>query len=66
MESEIYITEQELAERWKTNFKTIARHRRNKDGKVPPALMLGGEGKPIIRYRLSDVEAFEKANTFGA
>ncbi len=47
------LRECDLAERWNTSTRTLQRWRKHQSG--PPYVRLGGS----IRYRLSDIEAFE-------
>ena len=49
----VYLTQIELAERWKLSTRTLERWRSLKIG--PPYVRIGGR----IRYRLDDAEAFE-------
>jgi excisionase family DNA binding protein len=53
----IFLTSVELAERWKVSRTTLWRLAQRGDS--PPALRVGGS----MRFRLSDIEAWEAANT---
>jgi hypothetical protein len=55
----LYLTQNELAERWKISSRTLERWRWRKLG--PPYCRLGGS----VRYRLADVEAYETAQLIG-
>ena len=57
MSQTIFLTEEQLAERWQCTGKTICRWR--SQGSGPKFLKINGS----IRYKLSDVEAFEEHNT---
>ena len=57
MSQTIFLTEEQLAERWQCTGKTIGRWR--SQGTGPKFLKINGS----IRYKLSDVEAFEEHNT---
>jgi hypothetical protein len=50
------LTQSDLAQRWKISPRTLERWRYLKRG--PRFIKVGGR----VRYRLSDVEAFEQAN----
>ena len=54
------LTEAELAERWRVTPRTLQMWRRAKKG--PRFLPLGDR---TIRYRLEDIEAYERANAKG-
>jgi len=52
------LTREKLSERWKTSKRTIDR-RRNL-GQLPWLDLSGGLGsRPLVRFRLEDIEAFE-------
>lgn len=52
------LTRQELAERWATSIRTI--DRRRKFGLIRWVDLSGGVGsRPMVRFRLSDVEHYE-------
>ncbi|MCB1503123.1 MAG: helix-turn-helix domain-containing protein [Bauldia sp.] len=50
---EVFLTEAELAERWRHSLRTLQRWRMN--GKGPRSIRIGRR----TVYRISDVEAFE-------
>lgn len=50
----VFLTDRELAARWKVGRSTLAGHRATKTG--CPFVTLGGS----IRYRLADVEEYER------
>jgi hypothetical protein len=53
------LTRHELAKRWKTHTRTIDRKRQA--GEIPWIDLSGGRGcRPIVRFRLDDVQQFEK------
>ena len=59
MEKEVvFLTEKELAERWKVHPGTIKSWRLQ--GKGPPATPLTEQEKPRFRYALDDVIEYEK------
>ena len=53
----IFLTDRDLRERWKCSRSTLMRWRLT--GKGPPFVKINGQ----IRYKLSDVQKFEAANT---
>lgn len=53
----IFLTDRDLRERWKCSRSTLRRWRLT--GKGPPFVKINGQ----IRYKLSDVQKFEAANT---
>lgn len=55
----VYLSERQLATLWQTSTRTLQRWRAS--GKGPPFLRLGG----AIRYRRTDIEAFETAARSG-
>ena len=56
-ESKLF-TRQQLADRWETSKRTV--DRRRQDGLLPWMDLTAGRGKrPIVRFRLDDVEAAE-------
>jgi hypothetical protein len=58
------LTKSDLAERWKTSQKTVDRMRER--GVLPWVdLNQGKLGKPTVRFRLSDIVAFESAGRVG-
>jgi hypothetical protein len=53
-----FITRLDLAKRWQTSTRTIDRKRRL--GLLPWVDLAGGAGgRPIVRFRLSDIEDYE-------
>lgn len=56
MNQEKFLTEKDLAKRWSKSVKTIQRKRWLKEG--PPYFKDGR-----VRYRLSDIEAYEERHT---
>lgn len=53
------LTRLALAERWQTSTRTI--DRRRQDGLIPWVDLSGGRGhRPIVRFRLADVEDIER------
>lgn len=53
------LTRHELAERWKTTTRTV--DRRRQDGLLPWLDLAAGTGKkPQVRFRLEDVQNFER------
>jgi hypothetical protein len=56
------LTRHDLAERWSTSIRTI--DRRRKFGLIRWIDLSGGRGgRPIVRFRLSDVEHYEEKMT---
>ena len=53
----IFLTDEQLAERWQCHRQTLIRWRTKGTG--PKFVKINNQ----IRYKLSDVEAFEEANT---
>ena len=51
--SEVFLTQKDLARRWKVSHRTLERWRRT--GQGPQFLKLGW----LVMYRASDVEAYE-------
>ena len=58
MTKEKLLTEKDLANRWGLTIVTIQRNRRSKNNL--PYIRISGR----IRYRLSDVEDYERVNTY--
>jgi hypothetical protein len=58
-ESLVFITEAELAARWRHSLRSVQRWR--EDGSGPPWILIGRR----IVYRIGDVEAFEADREFG-
>ena len=56
--SERLITRQELARRWGVSTRTI--DLRRKEGALPRAIILYGCERRTLRFRLSEIEAFEQ------
>ena len=54
-----YLTQRELADRWRISPRTLERWRA--EGYGPPWIVLGGS----IRYRLGDIETFEARHRHG-
>jgi hypothetical protein len=55
-----YLSRRELAERWKVSHKTIDRLRFA--GKLSWVNLASHSGKkPLVRFKVEDVEAFERA-----
>lgn len=53
------LTRPALAERWQTSIRTV--DRRRQIGLIPWVDLSGGKGtRPVVRFRLVDVENFEK------
>jgi hypothetical protein len=52
------LTTKELSERWKMAIGSIENWRQQKKG--PRFMKMGGARNADVRYRLEDVEAFEK------
>ena len=52
-----FLTDVQLAERWKLHRKSLIRWRGK--GQGPPFIKIGGK----VRYKMADVEHYEKANT---
>lgn len=56
------LTREVLAERWGVHTKTIDRLR--KEGRLPWMDLAAGKGaRPIVRFRLADIEDYERGNT---
>jgi hypothetical protein len=55
----VRLDEDELADRWKISVRTLQRARYTKTGILVPWIKIG---KSLVRYRLSDVIAYEEAN----
>jgi len=56
------ITRLDLAKRWQTSTRTVDRKRQL--GLLPWIDIAGGHGKrPIVRFRLEDIEMFENSMT---
>ena len=53
----IFLTDEQLAERWQCHRKTLIRWRSTGIG--PKFVKINNQ----VRYKLSDVEAFEESNT---
>lgn len=60
-EAEILLTPEQLAERWQVSTGTLENQRVKKSG--PPYIKLGGGRSAPVRYRLADVETYERGNT---
>jgi hypothetical protein len=57
--SDTMISRQKLAERWGCSCRTIDRLRVN--GLIPWVDLVAGRGnKPLVRFRLEDVQAYEQ------
>ena len=56
------LTIQELADRWKIDHRTVRARLRDESQQMPPFIVLSdkGNGRRIIRFRVSDVEKFEQ------
>ena len=55
----IHTTRNKLAERWDTSGRTVDRIKAS--GQLPWIDLSGGKGKkPIVRFRLEDIEAYEQ------
>jgi len=53
------LTRSALAERWQTSIRTV--DRRRQIGLIPWVDLSGGKGsRPIVRFRLNDIEDFER------
>jgi len=53
-----FLPRQQLANRWKVSVRTVDRLKNN--GRLPWVDLSGGVGsRPIVRFRLCDVEAYE-------
>jgi hypothetical protein len=60
--TETYLTRHNLATRWGTSVRTIDRIRQ--EGSLPWVDISAGRGaRPLVRFRLSDVESYESAMT---
>lgn len=57
------LTSKELAERWKMTDQILRKWRMENKG--PKYFKLGESGKASVRYRLEDVEAWEKQHDIG-
>lgn len=57
--NDMYLTQEELAERWKISTATLERDRSRRQG--CKYLKIGG----LIRYRLSDILAYEESCEVG-
>ena len=58
MMNKAFLTRQDLANRWQTHTRTIDRLRNA--GLIPWVDISGGKGRrPIVRFHLKDVEAYE-------
>ena len=57
MSQTIFLTDVELSERWHVNRQTLIKWRRTNFG--PKFVRISNQ----VRYKLSDVEAYEEANT---
>jgi hypothetical protein len=56
--TEPHLSRKDLASRWTVSVRTIDRLR--KDGRLPWVDLSGGAGaRPIVRFRLRDVEDYE-------
>ena len=58
MTSTTFLTSTQLSERWQLHQQTLIKWR--KTGTGPPYVKI----KDKVLYKLADVEAYEKANTF--
>lgn len=56
------LTPEELCQRWKLAANTLKKWR--VEGKGPVYIKLGSGRNSEVRYRLEDIEAFEKSNRF--
>lgn len=56
------LTPKELAQRWQVANNTLRKQR--VAGKGPKYIKLGESRNSEVRYRLEDVEAFERDNTY--
>lgn len=59
LETRVYITQNELSDRWRLSGRTLERWRA--EGYGPPWVILGGS----IRYPVADVLAFERRHQVG-
>lgn len=57
MDSPVFLTRQQLATRWQCGLRTIDRRRTS--GRLPWVNLADGD-KPLVRFRLADVEAYEE------
>jgi len=58
---ETHLSREALANRWSTSTRTIDRLRQA--GKIPWVDIAAGRGaRPIVRFKIQDVEAFERDN----
>jgi hypothetical protein len=65
MEPNELMTRERLGSRWGVHTKTIDRLR--KEGRLPWMDLAAGKGsRPIVRFRLSDVEHYEQGNLLQA
>jgi len=55
-----HLTTAQLAERWQMDEKTLSNWRQQ--GRGPKYIKLGEGRTANVRYRLEDIEAFEKTN----
>lgn len=64
MNEDRFLTEQELAARWNRSERTIKRWRKESPERLPPSYPLGHRGGfgRGVQYKLSEIEAFEKAS----
>jgi hypothetical protein len=57
MTDQTLLTRQELAERWQCSSRTLDRLR--DQGRLPWLNIASGNRRPLIRFRLADIEEFE-------
>lgn len=62
MSAEKHFTPAELAERWGLSISTLDKMRHA--GRGPRFLKFGHARSARVRYRLSDIETWEEANTY--
>ena len=61
MSHDVLLTRNDLSSRWGVTVKTVDRLRRR--GLLPWLDLSNGKGgKPLVRFRISDIEAFETRN----
>ena len=58
-----YVTTYQLAERWSLAPETLRRWRMEKKG--PDYIKIGDASKNAIRYRIADIEKYEKEHLHG-
>ena len=64
MSEERFLTAQQLAERWGVSARSVKRWHKESPERLPPAYALGHRGGfgQGVKFKLSEIEAFESAS----